>query len=244
MTEKIYTDATIGDVLVRKSPRARRVSIRIHPVKGVTVTIPRWTPFSAGLAFLAAKRDWVKAVLARQSALVGRAADEVQQALSEHGLADGTEPGAAHGHMNGRGPEDPKGLLGGTERSGGFAADSFAQRSINRLIELWRAEAKKVLPPRLEELAGKYGFTYNRLTIKHNISNWGSCSRRGNINLNLNLVRVPQPLRDYVMLHELSHLRFPNHGAGFHALLEEMCLEELGIPARSLEKELKKYLLL
>ena len=220
MTEKIYTDATIGDVLVRKSPRARRVSIRIHPVKGVTVTIPRWTPFSAGLAFLAAKRDWVKAVLARQSTLVGRAADEVQQALSEHGLTDGTE------------------------RSGGFAAYSFAQRSINRLIELWRAEAKKVLPPRLEELAGKYGFTYNRLTIKHNISNWGSCSRRGNINLNLNLVRVPQPLRDYVMLHELSHLRFPNHGAGFHALLEEMCLEELGSPARSLEKELKKYLLL
>ena len=234
MTEKIYTDATIGDILVRKSPRARRVSIRIHPVKGVTVTIPRWTPFSAGLAFLAAKRDWVKAVLARQSALVGRAADEVQQALSEHGLADGAEPGVGYS------AEAESKLWDGKP----VAAHGPTQDNIKKLIELWRAEAKKVLPPRLEELAGKYGFTYNRLTIKHNISNWGSCSRRGNINLNLNLVRVPQPLRDYVMLHELSHLRFPNHGAGFHALLEEMCLEELGSPARSLEKELKKYLLL
>jgi hypothetical protein len=103
-------------------------------------------------------------------------------------------------------------------------------------IEAMRAEAKRVLPSRLEELAEKYSFKYNQVRIKHNVSNWGSCSRKGNINLNLNLVRLPEELRDYVMLHELCHLKHPDHGKGFHALLESLCPDH-----RRKEKELRKF---
>ena len=99
-----------------------------------------------------------------------------------------------------------------------------------------RAEAKKVLPVRLKELAEQYSFEYNQVRIKHNSSNWGSCSRKGNINLNLNLVRLPDDLRDYVLLHELCHLRHPDHGKGFHDLLESICPGH-----RQKEKELRKY---
>ena len=90
-------------------------------------------------------------------------------------------------------------------------------------IEQMRVQAKQVLPERLRELAERYSFTVNSVRIKHNSSNWGSCSRKGNINLNLNLVRLPDDLRDYVILHELCHLRHPDHGPGFHALLESLC---------------------
>lgn len=83
--------------------------------------------------------------------------------------------------------------------------------------------AKEVLPKRLRELAERYSFEYNSVRIKHNSSNWGSCSRKGNINLNLNLVRIPDELRDYVLLHELCHLRHPDHSPAFHALLESLC---------------------
>lgn len=103
-------------------------------------------------------------------------------------------------------------------------------------VEQLRAQAKVILPPRLKELADEHGFTYNRVTIKNNISNWGSCSVRGNINLNLRLVTLPQPLQDYVMLHELCHLREMNHGPKFHALLESLCPDH-----RKLEKELRQY---
>lgn len=96
-----------------------------------------------------------------------------------------------------------------------------------RWIEGLRAEAKRTLPPRLAELAAANGFTYNRLFIKHNRTNWGSCSTRGNINLNLNLIRLPQELQDYVMLHELCHLQEMNHGPRFHALLESVCPDHL-----------------
>lgn len=90
-------------------------------------------------------------------------------------------------------------------------------------VEALRARAKAELPERLAELAKEYSFTYNQVRIKHNSSNWGSCSHKGNINLNLNLVRLPDELRDYVLLHELCHLRHPDHGPKFHALLESLC---------------------
>ena len=86
-----------------------------------------------------------------------------------------------------------------------------------------RKQAKAYLPGRLAELAAQHGFSYNQVRIKHNVSNWGSCSVKKNINLNLNLMRLPAELQDYVMLHELCHLKYMNHGKEFHALLESVC---------------------
>ena len=86
-----------------------------------------------------------------------------------------------------------------------------------------RRQAKAYLPRRLAELAAQHGFSYNQVRIKHNVSNWGSCSVKKNINLNLNLMRLPAELQDYVMLHELCHLKYMNHGKEFHALLESVC---------------------
>ena len=102
-----------------------------------------------------------------------------------------------------------------------------------------RRQAKAYLPGRLAELAALHGFSYNQVRIKHNVSNWGSCSVKKNINLNLNLMRLPAELQDYVMLHELCHLRHLNHGPEFHALLESVCPEH-----RELRKKLKEYRLI
>lgn len=102
-----------------------------------------------------------------------------------------------------------------------------------------RAEAKAFLPGRLRELAAMYGFEFNQVRIKHNVSNWGSCSSKGNINLNLNLMRLPEHLRDYVMLHELCHLKQMNHGPEFHALLGSLCPDW-----RECKAKLKEYRLI
>jgi len=107
---------------------------------------------------------------------------------------------------------------------------------VNAQVEALRAQAKAELPRRLAELAAPHGFHYNKVFIKNNISNWGSCSVRGNINLNLRLVTLPQELQDYVMLHELCHLREMNHGPRFHALLESVCPGH-----RELARQMKAY---
>lgn len=102
-----------------------------------------------------------------------------------------------------------------------------------------RRQAKAYLPGRLAELAAQHGFSYNQVRIKHNVSNWGSCSVKKNINLNLNLMRLPAELQDYVMLHELCHLKYMNHGKEFHALLESVCPNH-----KALRRQLRDYKLL
>lgn len=172
--EKIYSDSQIGDVVFRKRKGSRRISIRVHPVKGVSVTVPYMVPYMAAEAFFRLKRDWVLETMARQKEKYKDVA-----------------------------PSDPQ------------------------EVESLRRQAKKVLPVRLAELAGRYGFTYNRVAIKHNSSNWGSCSAKNNINLNLNIVRLPEVLQDYILLHELCHLRHRNHGREFHELLGQLLADNI-----------------
>lgn len=172
--QKTLDDPEIGEVVFRKSTRCRRVSIKVHPQKGVTVSMPYMVPYAAAMAFFKLKRDWVVAAFLRQKA---SAADLPVASPAE--------------------------------------------------IEALRRQAKAGLPPRLAELAARYGFIYNKVTIKHNSSNWGSCSTRGNINLNLNIVRLPHPLRDYILLHELCHLRHHDHGHAFHLLLEHVLTDNI-----------------
>lgn len=174
ITQKILVDPEIGEVVFRKSTRSRRVSIRVHPAKGVSVSVPYMVPYAAAMAFFKLKREWVLGTLRRQK-------ERLQDV-----------PVAAPGE-----------------------------------IESLRRQAKAELPPRLAELASRYGFTYNKVTIKHNSTNWGSCSTRGNINLNLNIVRLPHVLRDYVLLHELCHLRHHDHSHAFHLLLEHLLTDNL-----------------
>lgn len=173
-TEKILTDPQAGEVLLVKSARSRSISIRVHPVKGVRVSVPRIVPFAAAVAFYKMKRNWVLEVMARQ-----------RERFKDVQVASPDE------------------------------------------VEALRRKAKAELPSRLAELAGRYGFLYNRVVIKHNATNWGSCSSKNNINLNLNIVRLPKVLQDYILLHELCHLRHHDHGHAFHLLLEHLLTDNL-----------------
>ncbi len=171
---RIFVDPEIGEVVFRKSLRSRSISIRVHPVKGVSVSVPYIVPYAAAKLFFQARRGWILETMARQ-----------REKYRDVKVASPTE------------------------------------------IDAMRRQAKAQLPDRLAELATRYGFTYNRVAIKHNASNWGSCSTKGNINLNLNIVRLPKVLQDYVLIHELCHLRHPDHGHGFHLLLEHLLTDNI-----------------
>lgn len=99
-----------------------------------------------------------------------------------------------------------------------------------------KIEAKQYLPDKVKVLAYKFRFKYNKLSIKNIKSRWGSCSRKNNINLSIHLMRLPEHLIDYVILHELVHTEHHNHGAGFWNLLDDV-----SGGAKRLDKELKKY---
>lgn len=171
---KIIVDPEIGEVVFRKSLRSRSISIRVHPVKGVSVSVPYIVPYAAARLFFDARRQWVIDTMARQREKYR----DIPQASPEE-------------------------------------------------VEALRLQARKELPERLAVLAERYGFSYNRVAIKHNATNWGSCSSKGNINLNLSILRLPDILRDYVLLHELCHLRHQDHGHSFHLLLEHVLTDHV-----------------
>ena len=87
------------------------------------------------------------------------------------------------------------------------------------------ARAKRELPARLLELAALHGLTVGRVSVRNQRWRWGSCSRGGHICLNWRLVDFPAWVRDYVMLHELMHLRRLDHSSRFWKLVAKACPE-------------------
>lgn len=87
----------------------------------------------------------------------------------------------------------------------------FAPEELQNLA--W--QAREVIPARAEALAERMGVHYGRIAIRHQVSRWGSCSGKGNLNFNCLLMLCPEKVLDYVVIHELCHLRHMNHSAAF-----------------------------
>ena len=83
--------------------------------------------------------------------------------------------------------------------------------------------ARRELPPRLLALAARHQLTVRRISIRNQRLRWGSCGRTGHICLNWRLVLMPDEVRDYVLIHELMHLRRMDHSPQFWALVVEAC---------------------
>lgn len=112
------------------------------------------------------------------------------------------------------------------------------QQFITKVVnEALKCEARHFLPPRLAALARKFGFHYATLDIRNMKSQWGSCSTLGRICLNQQLMRLPDHLIDYVLLHELCHTKEANHGPNFWALLDKVC----GCDSKKLRQQLKNF---
>ncbi|MDR1227047.1 MAG: M48 family metallopeptidase [Prevotellaceae bacterium] len=109
----------------------------------------------------------------------------------------------------------------------------FTEEELERL----RAQAKQFLPPRVEALAQRHGFTYRGIAIKNIRSRWGSCSATNNLNFSIYLMYLPDDQVDYVILHELCHTMHKNHGPHFWALLDKVTSGR----AKQLSESMSRY---
>lgn len=83
------------------------------------------------------------------------------------------------------------------------------------VMEAWlKGRAKAILNKRCAELAAKMGVCYRQVKVGHAASRWGSCSSKGNLNFSYRVMLLPKALADYVVVHELCHLRQMNHSPG------------------------------
>jgi len=101
-------------------------------------------------------------------------------------------------------------------------AEAPSQELTAQDIKLLTTRAKRIIPQRVRYYADIMGVTYGRITIRMQKSRWGSCSSKGNLNFNCLLMRTPDEIIDYVVVHELCHLKEMNHSPRFWAEVEKI----------------------
>jgi predicted metal-dependent hydrolase len=224
----------IGEIHLKRSVKSKYIRLKIDPKEGIIVTIPLLVSEESAYRFVLSKKNWIKKSLEKQASIKKQSTiftEESQFSTRSHRL-----------YLLKHSKKTIKSVVSGNKIVVWYpdfadVENSTIQMVIRRTIEeTWRMEAKRYLPKRVKELAQKYSFPYKEIKVKKAKTRWGSCSSENNINLNIQVMRLPDHLIDYVILHELMHTKERNHQASFWNRLEEI------IPgARKLDKELNRY---
>ncbi|HAH24017.1 MAG TPA: M48 family peptidase [Prolixibacteraceae bacterium] len=231
MTTRTINIEKVGQISLTINDRSRRIRLSVKSDGEIVVSMPRNAKVEDAIRFVESKTDWIVKQQSKAQAGLTLFAPESCFKTKFHQLAI---------------------TKGNTDRVYNRVGNGVIQIFIpdkvnhelpkvqefikNTLIDVMRWEAKIYLPKRLKELAEKHGFRYQDVSIKNTKTRWGSCSFTNNINLNLHLMRVPEHLIDYVLLHELAHTVVKNHGEKFWLLLEQ-CYPN----SRKADKEMNNY---
>jgi predicted metal-dependent hydrolase len=191
---------------LKKNPRARRYILRVTRDGAVHVTIPRGGTEALAQRFAIEKESWIREQLQR-----------VAQAPAQKSTWG---PGSLVWFRG-----DPLPIVDHADhaRLGDFIFPLPPRdKDWRPAVELHlRALAAAELPPLVLGAADLHHLTVERVQVRDQRSRWGSCSRRGTISLNWRLVQVPLFVRDYLIAHELAHLRQMNHSRRFWAVVEQ-----------------------
>jgi predicted metal-dependent hydrolase len=201
-----------SEFAVRRSARARRLTVRVYPGGRVEITVPAGVRAEAVQDFVARHRAWIDARVAElrthplpaHEPLPGRV---FLQALD----ADWQVRYVARRRA---------GIRVTGERALEVYGDPAQAPAARRQLRTWLVrEARSALEPWLARLAAESGFGYERVQLRRQRTRWGSCSRSGTISLNVCLLFQPPAVVRYLMLHELCHTRQMNHSARFWRLV-------------------------
>ena len=192
---------------LRRSRRARRISLRLDPVGPRLILVLPWSaPVDRGLDFVAEKALWVQNRLARSPEAVP--------------FVDGAEvPYLGEMHRVRHRPD----ARGGVWRAAGEIHVTGAETHLPRRLTDWlKAEAKRELTGRTREKAALMDLAVTRVTVRDTRSRWGSCSATGSINFSWRLILAPEAVLDYVVAHEVAHLVEMNHSPAFWRCVAEL----------------------
>ena len=202
---------------IKRSSRAKNVRLEMRPDTGLTVVIPRRCGLEEVPGLLEVRRRWILGNLARYARqappAVGRplkVGDSVPYLGLDLRLVSGEDAGRCASVRL----EQARIVVGLGPTGTGLA----------QALERWyRSQAAQVIGERAAALSARMGVTYKRLAIRGQRTRWGSCSAKGNLSFNWKLMMAPQPVVDYVITHELAHLKFMDHSKRFWDLVAEHC---------------------
>jgi predicted metal-dependent hydrolase len=203
---------------IRISARARVLHLVIRQESGLEIVVPRGTRKGQIEEALHQKADWIQRTLRRLEAPPpleeGRELAFMGQKCRLH-LTTNLAATAGPPFVT---------LVGENLTISTRESDWRNQEVLRLALEGWyRRRARELIPARLRIANKTFGFAYGRVAIKEQKSRWGSCSRVGNLNFNWRLLLAPLPVLDYVLIHELAHLKELNHAPAFWQLVASAC---------------------
>ncbi len=192
-------------LLLRKSGRARRISLRVSRLDGrVTLTCPNGVSEREALDFARTKADWLRQTLAGHVAPV-----QIAPGAELPVLGQARQVVAGTGRAV-RLTEDALHVPGPVERMGARAQGFLKEAARDRLSAA------------CDRYAATLGRSYARLTLRDTRSRWGSCTSDGGLMFSWRLILAPAPVLDYVAAHEVAHLAEMNHSPAFWAVVQRL----------------------
>ncbi|MEM8578976.1 MAG: SprT family zinc-dependent metalloprotease [Pseudomonadota bacterium] len=198
-----WQDGLPVDLVIRRSARARRISLRVSRRDGrVSLTVPLGVPEAEALAFARSKADWIAG---HQAA---RPADIVVQ-------PGATLPILGQPHVIETGPGRRVTLARGVLYVPPGPVGP-------RIAAFLKAQARDVLAEASDRYAAALGKPYAQIALRDTRSRWGSCSSQGRLMYSWRLIMAPRPVLDYVAAHEVAHLAHMDHSRAFWATVERL----------------------
>ena len=207
---QLAIDGAPVEVTLRLNPRARRVIVKVHPGTGeVTVVAPTRRGLQHALDFARGEQDWIARQRARVPAAVALAPGAKlpfrgQVHEIRHDGARGPVPAWRDGNAH---------VIWVTGR---------AEHAPRRLLDFLKREARALCEARALEYGAMIGALPSRVTMRDTASRWGSCSAARAVSFSWRLILAPDFVRDYVVAHEVAHLKEMNHGPRFWKLVEKL----------------------
>lgn len=209
-------DKEFGEIKIRKNKLARSVKLSVGVDGSLRASIPYYSPEFAVRRLVNGNRDEIRKMLATHNAknsyqdgdLIGKTHTLFLQKFSGEEIKISNE-----GNQ----------ILVQIPQELAFE-NPLVQSEIRKTVsKILRKQAKAYLPRRIDFLAEKYSFNFEKLRFSHTGTRWGSCSSSGTISLNIALMNLPHHLIDYVIIHELCHTRQMNHSSKFWQEVEKYC---------------------
>lgn len=207
------------DYSIARSARRRSISIEVRAGK-VVLRAPMTVADSVLLTFLSQKADWVRSKIAEQQVIVDAVPTRSYDAGAQLPFMDqsltlviGIGATAAVKRVD----NNLHVLL--SSRS-----SQSREQQIKRLVSRWyQQQAAALLTQKTQQLCQRMALVCTQVTIKATRSKWGHCTSAGAIQYNWQILLAPEAIVDYLVAHEVSHLRHHNHSAEFWALVGSVC---------------------
>ena len=204
--------------IVRRSLRAKRIRLEVRRQTGLTVVVPHSYKIGQLPKLLKSKERWISSNLARCSHFQSLSAEkELMSGDTVPYLGQDLELVKRENHSG----------VGSVTLEGNMLAVSpglFKNGILELALEQWyRTEAAKMINERADKLSSQMGISCERIVIRGQKTRWGSCSHKKNLSFNWKLIMAPEPVIDYVIIHELTHLKEMNHSKRFWELVAQYC---------------------